>query len=203
MSDAVGEEQAKAIAEKPDSELSLHEQVVRGLQLLHRVNPKDNEVARGHFQNVLQSDPKGLWPKLCLCWTYAIELAGGWPSTRADALEFALNEMIDLMRRYPRSAHIHRLMSRLRYFESDYAKGVAHAERAYELNPYHSDMMIALGLARLWGARYFEVRLLLENNTLPSCDTQTVFIRREDPDRAGLHRAAPEAYLAWWLTLDQ
>ncbi|NOD78485.1 MULTISPECIES: adenylate/guanylate cyclase domain-containing protein [unclassified Ruegeria] len=162
MSDAVGEEQAKAIAEKPDSELSPHEQVVRGLQLLHRVNPKDNEVARGHFENVLQSDPKGLWPKLCLCWTYAIELAGGWPSTRADALEFTLNEMIDLMRRYPRSAHIHRLMSRLRYFESDYAKGVAHAERAYELNPYHSDMMIALGLARLWNGEPEQALVHLE-----------------------------------------
>ena len=150
MSDAVGEEQAKAIAQKSDSELTPREQIVRGLQLLHRVNRKDNEAARRHFEDVLRSDPEGLWPKLCLCWTYAVELSGGWPTTRVDALDFTLNEILDLMRRYPRSAHIHRLMSRLRFFDGDYQQGVAHAERAYELNPYHSDMMIALGMARLW-----------------------------------------------------
>ncbi len=78
-----------------------------------------------------------------------MEFAGSWPLSRVDALEFSLNEMLNLMRRHPHSAHIHRLMSRLRFFDGDYAQGVAHAGRAYELNPYHSDMMIALGMARL------------------------------------------------------
>ena len=153
MGDAVGEEQAKAIAGKPDAELDLHEQMVRGIQLLHRVNPEDNEKARAFFQNVLAVDPDGLFPMLCLCWTHAIELASGWPLSREDALEFSIAQMSDLMRRYPRSAHVHRLISRLFIFQGDYNQGVAHAERAYALNPYHSDMMIAIGIARLWNGQ--------------------------------------------------
>lgn len=162
MSDAVGEEQAKAISGKPDSALDLHEQMVRGIQLLHRINPDDNGRARGIFENVLRADRHGMFPTLCLCWTYVAELSGGWPRTRRDALPFALSKMRELMHRHPRSAHVHRLMSRLCIFDGDHAQGVAHAERAYELNPYHSDMMIALGLARLWNGESDQAVVHLE-----------------------------------------
>lgn len=162
MSDAVGEEWAKAILAKPDAALDPHEQMIRGLQLLHRGNPKDCANARAFFEKLVQSDPNGMFPKLCLCWTYASELSGGWPLGREDALEFSLREMRDLMRRYPRSAHIHRLVSRLCIFDGDHAQGVAHAERAYELNPYNSDMMMALGLANLWNGEHDTAVVLLE-----------------------------------------
>ncbi|MEM7068304.1 MAG: adenylate/guanylate cyclase domain-containing protein [Pseudomonadota bacterium] len=162
MSDAVGEEQAKAILGKSDSELTPHEKIVRGLQLLHRVNSDDNKAARKLFESVLWSDPYGMFPKLCLCWTYAVDLQIGWTLSREDALEYSIAEMLDLMRRYPRSAHLHRLMSRLRFFEGDYGEGVAHAERAFELNPYHSDMMTALGMARLWNGEPAQAMVHLE-----------------------------------------
>ncbi len=162
MSDAVGQEQAKAISGKPDSDLELHEHMVRGLQLLHRANRKDNEAARAHFEKAQRADPDGLFPTLCLCWTYALELGNGWPLSRDDALEFSVSQLRDLMRRHPRSGHIHRLMSRLLIFEGDHAQGVAHAERALELNPYHSDMMIALGMARLWNGQPDEAMVQLE-----------------------------------------
>ncbi len=148
MSDAVGEEQAKVIEHKPVSELTLDELMMRGIQHLHRAdNREDIEVARAIFEQVRQAVPKALFPTLCLCWTHALELRGGWEPSRPDALEYSLNLMQDLLHRYPRSAHAHRLMSRLLFFKPDHEHGLAHAVRAYELNPYHSDMMIELGVA--------------------------------------------------------
>ncbi len=162
MGDAIGEERAKSILGKPDAALDFHEQLVRGLQLLHRVNPADCAKARGYFEKLIQSGPDEMFPRLCLCWTYAIEIWGGWPLGREDALEFSLKELRDLMQRYPRSAHIHRLFSRLCIYDGDHAQGVAHAERAFELNPYHSDMTMALGMARLWNGELDQAVTLLE-----------------------------------------
>jgi len=135
MGDAIGDEQAKAISQKPISDLDFREQMVRGIQLLHRVNREDDEASREIFEQVRKYDPSGLFPTLCLFWTYAIELTRGRPQSREDALEFSLNELRDLKRRHPRSAHAHRLMSRPLFYKGDYAQGMAHAERAYELNP--------------------------------------------------------------------
>ncbi|SLN44357.1 Adenylate and Guanylate cyclase catalytic domain protein [Roseovarius albus] len=162
LSDAVGEEQAKAISDTPLNKLTAAEVMIRGIELLHNVNFEDNKTAMGIFENARDADPDALFPTLCLCWTYAIELGSGWPSSREDPIGFCLDEMRRLTRLHPRSAHIHRLTSRLYYFKGNYADGLAHAKRAYELNPFHSDMMITLGTALMWEGRPKEALVLLE-----------------------------------------
>jgi adenylate cyclase len=162
MGDAVSEEQAEAIADVPDSELNLGQRMARGTQLLHRSGRRNNTAARRIFEQVREVAPDALFPTLCLCWTYASEQIAGWPPEREDGLEYSLALMADLLRRQSRSAHAHRCISRLLFLDGDPARGLAHAERAYELNPYHSDMMIELGLALLWSGRTEEALVHLE-----------------------------------------
>lgn len=162
MSDAVGEEEAKAIAGKSLEQLSGKELWIRGIELLHNITYEDNQAAMAIFEKVRSVDPDALFPSLCLCWTYTIEMASGWPLSKENANEFCLEEMRRLMRLHPRSAHIHRLTSRLCYFKGDHADGLAHARRAYELNPFHSDMMVTLGTALMWDGSPEDAREILE-----------------------------------------
>jgi adenylate cyclase len=150
LGDAVGEEQAKASAHKPTPELTLDEFMIRGIQLLHRGARKTNEAARRIFETVVETDPDSMLPTLCLSWTHAVAVEQGWPLARPDALDHALQLARDLMRRHPRSAHVHRLSSRILFTAGDHDQGLAHARRAYDLNPWHADMMICLGTALMW-----------------------------------------------------
>ena len=151
LGEAVGEEQAKAIADMPDDALDAHELQVRGLQHLHRLTREDVSDARRSFERALELAPEQYFLTLCLCWTYAAELGSGWPSPRTDALDYCLALMRDVVRRHDRSAQAHRLMARLAALQGDYTEAVAQAERACVLNPFNSDMMInkAIIIARV------------------------------------------------------
>lgn len=153
MGDAVGEEQAKASAHKLISDLTLDELMIRGIGLLHRGDRDGNAASRAIFETVCEADPDGMLPTLCLAWTHAVAVRNGWPLSRPDALAHAFDLAQDLMRRHPRSAHVHRLlshMSHILFLRGDHETGLAHARRAYELNPWHADMMICLGTALMW-----------------------------------------------------
>jgi TolB-like protein/Flp pilus assembly protein TadD len=162
LGEAVGEEQARAIAHKTAGELDIYELSVRGIQHLHRVNPEDNRIARNLFEQAVERAPGRYFPVLCLCWTYAVELINGWPSPRDDALEYCLDLMRDILRRHDRSAQAHRLMGRLLIIAGDQDRGVAHAERAYRLNPHNSDMLTSYGFALLWIGRTDEALRMIE-----------------------------------------
>jgi adenylate cyclase len=162
MGEAVGEEQARAIAHKADADLNAYETMVRGIQHLHRANPEDNRIARGYFEKVLASRPNHYFPGLCLCWTYALELINGWPSPRDDALEYSLSLTRDMLRRHDRSAHLHRLVGRLLLLAGDHEQALAHTERSYRLNPHHSDMVMSYGFALVWSGRPGEGLEMLE-----------------------------------------
>ena len=153
MGEAVSEEQASAISHKADGDLDAYEIMVRGMQHLHRVNDDDNRLARGYFERLMALDPDHYFPAVCLAWTYAIELLSAWPPTRPDALDYAMDLVRDRLRRHDRSAHLHRIMGRLYLIAGDHDQGLAHSERAYRLNPYHSDMVTSYGGALLWAGR--------------------------------------------------
>ena len=150
LGDAVGEEQAQASVHKPDSELTLDELMIRGIQLLHRGSREQNSAAQAIFETVSKADPKGMLPTLCLAWTHLVTVLRQWPLAREDALEHALDLAHGLMRQHPRSAHVHSLTSQVLFTTGDHEQGLAHAKRAYELNPWHADMMICLGAALMW-----------------------------------------------------
>ena len=150
LGDAVSEEQAKASAHKPDADLTLDELMIRGIQFLHRGSREQNNAAQAIFETVSKADPKGMLPTLCLAWTHVAAVLRQWPLACEDALEYALDLARGLMQNHPRSAHVHRLTSQILFIAGDHDQGLAHAKRAYELNPWHADMMICLGAALMW-----------------------------------------------------
>jgi len=164
MGEAVNEEQARAIASLPDADLDAFQLMQRGIRYLHRANVDDNRVARDYFERVIAQRPDHYFPTLCLGWTYAIEIASGWPASRPDALDYATGLVRGLLRRYDRSAHVHRLMGRLVLLAGDHEQGVAHSERAYRLNPFHSDMSFSYGTALLWDGQIEAAREMLERS---------------------------------------
>lgn len=145
MGDAVGEERAKASAHKPLSELSIDEAMLRGLQLMHLGGKDQLGQALAIFEKARASDPDGLFPSLCLAWCHILHVNYGWPLARPDALDYCDQLARDLVRRFPRSAHAHRLRSFVSRIGGDHAQALTHARRAYALNPWHADMMITLG----------------------------------------------------------
>lgn len=162
MGEAVGEEQARAITGKSDGDLNAYETMVRGLQHLHRINPEDNRIAREYFEKLVALNLNHYFPVLCLCWTYAVDEMNGWPPARKDAIDHSLGLMRDLLRRHERSAHVHRLLSRLLLLAGDFDQGLAHAERCYQLNPYHSDMAMSYGLALMYSGQSDKALVYLE-----------------------------------------
>lgn len=136
LGEAVETEQARAIANKDTADLNTYELDIRGLEHLHRMNPKDIQVAREFFELALTAAPDRYLLVIRLCWTYVIELMHGWPSPRANALDYCTGLVRDILRRYDLSAEAHRIMSRLLQLSDDHDQGLAHAERANQLNPY-------------------------------------------------------------------
>lgn len=145
MGDAVGEERAKASAHKPLSDLSLDEAMLRGVQFLHLGGKDQVAQALAIFEKARASDTDSLMPTLCLGWCHILHVNFGWPLPRPDAFDHSDQLAQDLVRRYPRSAHAHRLRSFVARTGGDHAQALTHARRAYELNPWHADMMITLG----------------------------------------------------------
>ena len=153
VGEAVFEEQARTIAQKAPADLNAYELHVRGLQHMHRMNPEDNQLARDLFEQVITLVPDQYLPVQGLCWTYVIELINGWPSPRVDTLDYCLSLARDILRRHDRSAHTHRVMDRLLLLAGDHDQALAHAERAYQLNPYCSDNIHGYGLSLMWCGR--------------------------------------------------
>lgn len=145
MGDAIVEERAKASAHKPLSDLSLDEAMLRGVQFMHLGGKDQVGQALAIFEKARASDPDGLMPTLCLGWCHILHVNHGWPLPRPDAFDHSDQLARDLVRSYPRSAHAHRLRSFVARTGGDHAQALTHARRAYELNPWHADMMITLG----------------------------------------------------------
>lgn len=145
LGDAVVEERAKASAHKPLGDLSLDEAMLRGVQLMHLGGMDRIGQALAIFDRVRTSDPNSLLPTLCFGWCQIMHVNFGWPLPRPDAFGHSDQLARDLVRRYPRSAHAHRLKSYIARTSGDHERALTHARRAYELNPWHADMMVTLG----------------------------------------------------------
>jgi class 3 adenylate cyclase/tetratricopeptide (TPR) repeat protein len=162
LGEAVEAEMARAIEHKPDAELTPFETYVRALEHLHRQNPQDSAVARAMMERLLGDGSEDFRVPLVLCWTYAMEIAYGWPPTRDNRLEYCLDLMGKALRAHDRSPSIHRLMGRLFGLAGDPSKARAHSARARQLNPFDSDIMYSHAFVEARDGRVDEAAALVE-----------------------------------------
>jgi adenylate cyclase len=136
---------SKALDKKPEADWTARELTFRGVAHLHRMNRDQALIARDYFQQALNRDPALPLAVVCECWTYALELMRNWPLSRDDALEYCTRRAEELLALNERQSQVHRLLARLRHMAGDHVSALAHANRAYELNPYDSDIVLSLG----------------------------------------------------------
>ena len=153
---------AKALAGKPENELTAYDFVIRGAAHLHRADPEENEKARADFERALALDPELPLGIICLAWTYGLELMYGWPSARADALDYCIGLMREVLRRNDRYSQAHRLLSRLLHLAGAHDEALEHGHRCQELNPYDSDMIVTYGMSLICVGRAEEGVALVE-----------------------------------------
>ncbi len=162
LGEAVEVELARAVEHKSEDELTPFETYVRANEHLHRLNPKDNAIARAMLERLLANGPTYFRVPLLLCWTYVIEITHGWPPTRKNRLDHCFALTTDTLRAHDRSPGIHRLMSRLFALAGNHAKERAHSERARALNPYDSDIMFNHAYVEARNSRLEEAVALVE-----------------------------------------
>ncbi|MDX1710634.1 MAG: adenylate/guanylate cyclase domain-containing protein [Rhodovibrionaceae bacterium] len=147
MGEAVLEEGARSLLAKSRDEYTAYDWALDGVQHLHRVDPEENRVARASLEKAVSMAPDLPLAQIGLGFTYALELINGWPTDRPDAFDFAVKIARDLLRRNERFDHAHRLLARLYHFAGRHDEALEHSRRAYEINPYNSDMLMQYGLS--------------------------------------------------------
>ena len=141
---------SSALDAKPEETWSALELTIRGTAHLHGLDPEQNLLARAYYEKALAKDPHLPLAIVCECWTHATEVSFGWPLSRPDTVDYCITRMRDLFARSERHSQAHRLLARLLHMKADHASALRHSERAYELNPYDSDMILSLGLSHCY-----------------------------------------------------
>ena len=95
---------------------------------------------------------------IVFAWTYTTELVNGWPTGRPDAYHYCVGLVKDLLKKNERYDQAHRLMARLYHFDGRHDEGLEHSRRAYEINPYNSDMIVSYGLSLIYTGRSTRAR---------------------------------------------
>ena len=145
MGEAVLEEAARALSAKPRSDFSAYDWTVLAAQHLHRLDRDEMQAARDAVDQALAKRPDLSLALVVLAWTYVTELINGWPPGRDDAYDFCLGITKDLIKQNERYDQGHRLLARLYHMGGRHDEALKHSERALEINPYNSDMMVSYG----------------------------------------------------------
>lgn len=150
MGEAILEEGARALQGKPRDSFRAYDWTLDGIQHLHRIDPEELRAARVSLEKALAMEPGLPLALIAIAWTYALELLNGWPSGRPDAYDYCLSLAKGLLKQNERYDQAHRLLARLFQFAGRHDEALEHSKRAYEINPYNSDMIVNYGLSLLY-----------------------------------------------------
>ena len=150
MGEAIWEESARVLSDKSKDTFTPHDWTLDGMQHLHRADPEELRRGRASFQKALAMVPDLPLALLGIGWTYTTELVNGWPTDRPDAYDYCVALAKDLLRRNERYDQAHRLLGRLYHFAGMHDEALTHSRRAYEINPYNSDMIVSYGLSLIY-----------------------------------------------------
>ena len=150
MGEAIWEEGARALAAKPQDRYTPYDWTLDGIQHLHRNDPSENHAARDSLEKALAMAPELPVALIGVGWTYTTELVNGWPTDRTDAYDYCVDIAKDLLTRNERYDQAHRLLARLYHFAGQHDEALKHSKRAYDINPYNSDLIVSYGLSLVY-----------------------------------------------------
>jgi len=162
MGEAILEEGARSLLAKSPDQYTAYDWALDGIQHLHRVDPEENRMARASLEKAVSLAPDLPLAQIGLGFTYLLDLINGWPTDRPDAFDFAVKIARDLLRSNERFDHAHRLLGRLYHFAGRHEEALEHSRRAYEINPYNSDMMLSYGISLVYTGSAAEGLALIE-----------------------------------------
>jgi adenylate cyclase len=138
------------VATKPPSNLETYDLVLRGRELLNRVNRTANSQARALLRQAIEADPNYAPAYIALG---RVELNGvmqGWTADPQGALQRAENLGQKATGIDPAGAGAHSLLGRIYIRYADYDRALDEMHRAIELNNSDPDAYSGLATALLW-----------------------------------------------------
>jgi TolB-like protein/Flp pilus assembly protein TadD len=144
-----GLELAKA-ATKPPNSLEAYDLVLRGRDLLNRVNRTANSQARMLLNQAIAADPNYAPAYVALGRVELNAVLQGWTADPEGALQRGENLGRKAIAIEPASASAHSLLGRIYIRYADYDRALDEMHRAVELNSSDPDATAGLATALLW-----------------------------------------------------
>lgn len=133
---------AKDLNRKPIANFNAFDYVLKGDELVDRLeNPQENKQARGFYAKAIELDPALMRAHLGMGWTYFLDWMSGWTPEGAEVLQKAEIAADKTAALEEKDAEIQRLLGRVAMAKGHHEEGLAHMERALELNPSNGDLI--------------------------------------------------------------
>ncbi len=138
--------------EKPTADLGAYDLVLRGRELVRRVERDANLDARAMFQRAIEIDPRYADAHVALGWTYLNDYKYGWSEWPHRALAKASELAEHALSLEEQNSSAHAMLADVMRFRQEFQRGEKEIARAIELNPnnaishaIHGSLMVWLG----------------------------------------------------------
>jgi len=125
---------SEAVRNKPHTELTPYEALMRGFGYHFRLSPKEHAEARDALERAVEQAPNNADCLAMLSWIYAHEYAHDY-NPRPRSLDRALDAVQRAVDLAPSNQLAHQVLALVRFFRRETAACRSAAERALELNP--------------------------------------------------------------------
>lgn len=141
------------VFEKPTENLGAYDLVLRGRDLLRRVERGTNLEARAMFERAIEIDPRYGDAYVGLGWTHINDILWGWSEWPHRSLERAGELATRAIALDDQNAPAHALLAQVFRFQQDQDRAEQEATRAIELNPNNATSHAILGTLRVWAGQ--------------------------------------------------
>jgi adenylate cyclase len=139
LAERIWQDIARHIGAKQPADYGSWDHALRGIELLHRLEPEAVAEAEDHFLKALELDPDHHFGHLGLGFCYLSRAFWGDPD--GDRIDKAFDHALRLKEIAPDDAQTYRLLSRLYAAKGMFAEAWACVERALRINPHDGDII--------------------------------------------------------------
>ncbi|MCV9387635.1 helix-turn-helix domain-containing protein [Reichenbachiella ulvae] len=127
------------LAERPTQNLNAYEHLLKGKKLFNKWNPEDVNLAIGHFEEALRSDPQMIDAHTGLADAYSFLAVAGF-APREEAWTKSISSIQQAESIDPDNAPLNYLLANQAFFtEANYEKALQYAQKAIASKPNYSE----------------------------------------------------------------